>query len=72
MRLIIDRFEGKYAVCEDEEQVLYAVAREELPPGAETGSALTLSLEGTLLLDLEETRRRRDRIAEKQRQIFGK
>lgn len=72
MRLVIDRFEGKYAVCEDEEQVLYAVAREELPQGAEEGSALTLSLEGALLLDPEETQRRRDRIAAKQRQIFGK
>ncbi len=69
---MIDRFEGEYAVCEDEEQRLFAIGIEELPPGAGEGSVLLISEEGELLLDEEETERRRKRIAEKQRRIFEK
>ncbi len=70
--LVIDRFEGEYAVCEDEEQRLVAVEIDELPPGVGEGSVLSISEEGKLLLNIEETERRRKRIAEKQRRIFEK
>ncbi len=70
--LVIDRFEGKYAVCEDEKQRLFTIAVEKLPPDAGEGSVLLISEEGKLLLDAGETARRRKRIAEKQRGIFEK
>ena len=69
--LVIDRFEGKYAICEDAEQKYFAIETAELPPDAKEGSVLLISDEGTLLLDAAETDRRRKEMAEKQRHVFG-
>lgn len=69
--LVIDRFEGEYAICEDMDQRCLAIKAFELPSGAGEGCVLTVSEEGKFLLNLEETERRRQRIAEKQRCIFG-
>lgn len=71
-QLIIDRFEGKYAICEDADQRYFAIETEELPEGAAEGSVLKITEEGELLLDQAETQARRERIAAKQRRAFGK
>lgn len=71
-QLVIDRFEGKFAICEDAEQKYYAIETAELPEGAVEGSVLEISSQGELLLNIEETQRRRERIAGKQRRAFGK
>lgn len=71
-QLIIDRFEGKYAICEDEEQRYFAIETAELPEGAGEGVVLKITDEGELLLDQEETQARRERIAMKQRRAFGR
>ncbi len=68
---VIDRFEGEYAVCEDEEQRTFALKRAALPSEAGEGWVLAVLEDGTLYPDLEETQRRRQRIAEKQRRAFG-
>lgn len=70
-QLIIDRYEGKYAICEDQDQKYFAIELSELPEGAKPGFVLVISDQGELGLDLEETERRRQRILEKQRRIFG-
>ena len=70
--LIIARFEGKSALCEDAEQRYFAIEQGELPPGAAEGSVLEITDEGELLLNQEETQRRRERVAEKQRRAFGR
>lgn len=69
--LSIDRFEGKYAICEDAEQKYFAIETSELPAGAAEGSVLLISDDGILSLEAEETDRRRKEMAEKQRKIFG-
>ena len=69
--LTIDRFEGKYAICEDAEQKYFAIETSELPAGAAEGSVLLISDDGILSLEAEETDRRRKEMAEKQRKIFG-
>ena len=33
-KLIIDRFEGTYAICEDQEKKMFAISLNELPQGA--------------------------------------
>lgn len=71
-QLIIDRYEGKYAICEDGEQKYFAIEIPELPEGAKPGCVLVISDQGELTLDLEETERRRQRILEKQHRLFGK
>lgn len=70
-KLVIDRFEGKYATCEDGEQKYFAIESSELPAGAAAGAVLLISEEGELTLDLEETERRKKLMAEKQRKAFG-
>ena len=70
-QLIIDRFEGKYAICEDQEQKYFAIAVEELPKGSAEGWVLEISDEGELSFNEEETRARRERIKAKQRRAFG-
>lgn len=69
-RLIIDRFEGKYAICEDADQRCFAIEIQELPEGIKAGCVLDISDEGELALNLEETECRRQRIAEKQSRLF--
>lgn len=71
-QLSIDRFEGKFAICEDAEEKFFAIETAELPEGAREGDVLRITDEGELLLDEEETRARRERITAKQRRAFGK
>lgn len=71
-QLSIDRFEGKFAICEDPEEKYYAIETSELPEGAKEGDVLRITDEGELLIDEGETRARRERIAAKQRRAFGK
>ena len=70
-QLVIDRYEGKYAICEDGEEKYFAIELQELPEGAKEGSVLNITDEGELVLDEQETERRRQRILEKQRRAFG-
>lgn len=71
-QLSIDRFEGKFAICEDAEEKYFAIETAELPEGAREGDVLKITDDGELVLDEEETRARRERITSKQRKIFGK
>lgn len=70
-QLIIDRYEGKYAICEDAEQKYYAIETAELPEGCSEGCVLEISDEGELSLNAAETQARRNRISAKQRRAFG-
>ena len=70
-QLVIDRFEGKYAICEDSEQKYFAIELTELPKEVKPGCVLQITDEGELRLDEEETQRRRQRILDKQRRAFG-
>ncbi len=69
-QLVIDRFEGKYAICEDKEDRYFAIELQELPQGAKEGHVLSISDDGVLSLDLEATEQRRKRILEKQGRLF--
>jgi hypothetical protein len=69
-RLIIDRVEGKYAICEDKDKRSFAIEVQELPEDAVPGAVLDISDEGELTVNKEETQRRKDRILEKQRKAF--
>lgn len=71
-QLSIDRFEGKFAICEDAEEKYFAIETSELPEGAGEGDVLRITDGGELLLDEEETLARRERIASKQRRAFGR
>ena len=69
-QLIIDRFEGKFAICEDKEQRYFAIDTAELPEGAKEGCVLDITDEGELQLNQEQTQERRQQILDKQRRAF--
>ena len=70
-QLIIDRFDGVYAICEDKDRALFAIELGELPANVRAGDVLSISDDGVLSLDAEETERRRRRIAEMQRRLLN-
>ena len=70
-QLIIDRFEGTFAICEDKDLRYFGIEKEELPTGAEEGTVLVIDDYGNLHIDAEETERRRQRILAKQKKLFG-
>lgn len=57
-QLVIDRLEGKYAICTDSDEKYFGIELGELPQGAQAGSVLVITEEGELRLDEEATRRR--------------
>ena len=69
-KLIIDRFEGTYAICEDQAKKMFAISLNELPQGAKPGDVLQISGAGELSVDQEETQRRRKKMAGLQSKLF--
>ena len=69
-KLIIDRFEGTYAICEDQEKKMFAISLNELPQGAKPGDVLQISGAGELSVDQEETQQRRKKMAGLQSKLF--
>lgn len=62
MRVIIDRFEGEFAVCEvSDDGRMINLPQKDLPEGAKPGDVLTIS-DGSITIDNEETADRKKRI----------
>ena len=70
MKVSIDRFEGIYAICEDDKCRLYAIDKGELPKGAKEGSVIELSDDGNIVIDEQATKLRRERIKKLQDKLF--
>ena len=61
MRVIIDRFEGLYAVCEKEDRTMMDIKRINLPSGVKEGDVLGIDY-GIITIDKGETKKRRREI----------
>ncbi|HHU31460.1 MAG: DUF3006 domain-containing protein [Zhaonellaceae bacterium] len=61
MRVVIDRFEGKYAVCEKEDRELINIERNKLPATAKEGDVLIIDGE-EVKLDKTETEARQRKV----------
>lgn len=64
-RLIIDRFEGSYAICEEEPKTLIKIPKYKLPLGSKEGDLLVQDADGMFQLSVEtvkEQKRIRDRM----------
>lgn len=70
MKVSIDRFEGIYAICEDDKCRLYAIERGELPKDAKEGCIIELSDDGNIVINSEETKLRRNRMKNLQDRLF--
>ncbi|SHN63964.1 DUF3006 domain-containing protein [Desulfitobacterium chlororespirans] len=69
MKGIIDRFEGEFAVVEQEDRVIINVPRHVLPREAKEGDILILS-NGEYQIDPSETAKRKKRIEELSRELW--
>jgi len=63
MKIIIDRFEGPYAVCEKYNREMINIIRTSIPPEAAEGTVLTIQ-DGIITIDFEETNRKKAEIEE--------
>ncbi|HHW30346.1 MAG TPA: DUF3006 domain-containing protein [Clostridiaceae bacterium] len=59
--LILDRFEGDYAVCEDKNGEMVNIERSKIPKEAKEGSMLTIE-DNRIQINQRETEKRRNRI----------
>ena len=67
-KLILDRFEGGYAICnEDGVEKLFGSDRQELPKGAKAGDVLEISDEGEISVNEDATRPRLEKMAARQK-----
>ncbi|MBZ9609961.1 DUF3006 domain-containing protein [Clostridium estertheticum] len=57
MKIIIDRFEGPYAVCEKENRTMMDIKRINLPSKAKEGDVLSVD-DNVITIDIEETQKR--------------
>jgi hypothetical protein len=69
-RMIIDRFEGNYAVCEQEDKSTVQVPKYKLPPECREGDCLIQDSEGMYRKDSEAAKNRENRIKEKINRLF--
>lgn len=56
MKVIIDRFEGNYAVCQKEDMSMVNIEKRRIPVAAKEGDVLILS-DKCISIDKEETER---------------
>lgn len=63
MILIIDRFEGNYAVCEKKDKTIINISLEKLPKEAKEGDVIRIE-ENIISVDIYETKKRREEIEE--------
>jgi hypothetical protein len=69
MKVIIDRFEGKYAVCQKEDMTMVNIERIKLPGGTKEGDVLSV-LNGKIIVDKQETDRLKKQAEELSKDIW--
>jgi len=69
-KLIIDRFEGKYVLCEQEDKTIIKLPRYKLPQGCKEGDCIVLNKDGMYQSDSEETNKLQKQIIDQINRIF--
>ena len=69
--VIIDRFEGGFVVCEQEDGSRLDLFHDVIPAAAREGDVLRLAEDGNWHLDPESTRARRERVQAKLNNLFA-
>jgi hypothetical protein len=69
MRVIIDRFEGDFAVCEKADRSMMNIRRDQLPASAREGDVLIIR-EDRIQIDAAETARRGEKAADFLRDLW--
>lgn len=61
MKVVIDRFEGKFAVCEKENREMINIKTSLLPKNAKEGDVLVVK-DNKIIIDVKETNKRKKEI----------
>lgn len=70
--LIIDRFEGNFAVCEREDRTMQDVERSKIPAEAKEGDVLRIDEKiDTITVDWEETARRKEALKNQMENLWN-
>ncbi len=69
-KFIIDRFEGMYAICEEEDKTMLSIPKYRLPLDCKEGDCLILNTKGMYQKDNEVTMEREKRIRDKMDRLF--
>lgn len=71
-KLIVDRFENDFAICEDDNERFFGIVVSELPLGAKEGDVINILNDGTLSINIEETKKRKECIKAKTKKLKSK
>ena len=69
MKVVIDRFEGKFAVCEKENREMINIKTSLLPKDAKEGDVLVVK-DNKIIIDVAETNRRKKEIENLTRDLW--
>ena len=70
MKVIIDRFEGNFAVCEKEDRKMLDIQREKVPNTAKEGDVLNI-INDRITIDHDETEKRKKEIEELTKDLWN-
>jgi len=70
LNIIIDRFEGEYAVCEKEDRTMLDIKRINIPTRAKEGDVLNIC-QDKITIDVEETAKRKAAIEKLSKDLWS-
>lgn len=70
MRVVIDRFEGEYAICEKENREMVDIKRDKIPEEAKEGDVLCIDKDN-IFIDIAETEKRKREIEELTKDLWA-
>ena len=65
MKVVIDRFEGDFAVCEKDDRTMFNISKDRLPNGAKEGDVLSIIENSIAELSIFQKFQKRKRAADK-------
>lgn len=68
--LIIDRVEGGFVICEDENKDMFGIEIAEMPKEAKEGDVIDISDEGVITVNQKKTKERKERMGKKMGKLF--
>ncbi|NLL72763.1 MAG: DUF3006 domain-containing protein [Clostridiales bacterium] len=69
-KYIVDRFEGDYAICEDQHNIFVNIRKSNLPSDVKEGDCLIMKDDGSFALDIDESKARIQNISKKLKNLF--
>lgn len=71
MKVIIDRFEGKFAICEKEDRKMIRIEKTKIPSEVQEGDVLNITENNIIVIDKEETMRRKKKIEDLTNELWN-